>query len=89
MQISYSKNNKRLIITIALLSVFLIVLFLVSMCVGRYRISIQDTFKVLFGQETSDMAYRVIIYLRLPRTIIAVLVGVALSVSGANAMADT
>ena len=82
MQTDYKKNLKRMIIIISALSVLLIILFLVSLCVGRYAIPVKDVFGLIFGQDIPDMSERVIVYLRLPRTLCAILVGVALSVSG-------
>ena len=82
MQTDYKKNFKRMIITISALSILLIILFFISLCVGRYAIPVKDVFGLIFGQNISDMSQRVIIYLRLPRTLCSVLVGVALSVSG-------
>ena len=83
MQTDYKSNLKRMIIIISALSVLLIILFFVSLCVGRYAIPAKDVFGLIFGQKVPDMSQRVVIYLRLPRTLCAVLVGIALSVSGA------
>ncbi len=77
-------NSKRnFIITLITLSVVLVVLFFVSMCLGRYPTSIVDVFKFFTFQDISETSKRVLEYLRLPRTLIALLIGAALAVSGA------
>lgn len=83
MQVNLKKKQKLFTITTVSLSVAIVVLFFVSMCVGRYSISVSEVFRYFTGQEVADMSARVISYLRIPRTLIALLIGCALSVSGA------
>ena len=65
------------------LAALLIVLFAVALMVGRYTISPSSFFKALFTSSEEVATERsVIVNLRLPRTIIACLTGIALSVSG-------
>ncbi|MBR1624943.1 MAG: iron ABC transporter permease [Clostridia bacterium] len=77
------KTRKIFAFTISGLSILLIALFFVSMFVGRYSIPAKDVFAFFVGKDISDLSFRVIKFLRIPRTIIALLVGIALSVSGA------
>lgn len=77
------KRNKNFYILIGILSLLIIVLFFVSMCVGRYLIPISDVFKYFTFQNINSTSSKVIEYLRIPRTLIAILVGASLSVSGA------
>ena len=79
----HKENNKATVITVSVLSLLTVVLFFVSMCVGRYGIPFSDVVKYFTGQAIPEMYSRVIMYLRLPRTILAALVGCALAVSGA------
>ena len=79
----HKENNKATVITVSVLSLLTVVLFFVSMCVGRYGIPFMDVIKYFTGQAIPEMSSRVITYLRLPRTILAALVGCALAVSGA------
>lgn len=81
--VDYKRNKRSLLITLAVLSVGLLILFFVSMCVGRYAISLDDVARFFTGQKISDISRRVLVYLRIPRTLLAMLVGCALSVSGA------
>ena len=78
-----SKENRRFIITLIALCAILVLLFFGSMCLGRYKISIGDIFKFFTFQKIENISQRVIEYLRLPRTLIALLIGCSLAVSGA------
>lgn len=63
----------------------LVVLFFLSLCVGRYYVSPADCLKILTGvgrSGTDATARQVVLSLRLPRTVASALVGAALSVSG-------
>jgi iron complex transport system permease protein len=66
------------------LAILLIVTIVFSICLGRYPLSVTDILSYLFtGKSTDPMLPTVLINVRLPRIIGAVLVGGALSVSGA------
>lgn len=78
-----TKSNKKFVITLIVLSAILVILFFTSMCLGRYPVSIADVFKFFTFQTIDDTSERVIEYLRLPRTLIALLIGCSLAVSGA------
>ena len=77
------KENKRFVITLITLCVILVVLFFTSMCLGRYFIPLGDIFRYFTFQTIEDTPHRVIEYLRIPRTLVALLIGCSLSVSGA------
>lgn len=77
------KFNKRFYILLASTLLFLVVIFAVALMVGRYPIRIDDFFKAIFtNDESLDMQRSIITKLRLPRTIMALMVGVGLSLSG-------
>ena len=80
-------NAKRKInkfaLSLVILSLLLIVLFFISMSVGRYGVSLGNVFKFFTFQKIDSVPYAVLNNLRLPRTIIAVLIGAALATSGA------
>ena len=82
MQSEYRKSKKTFIISVLILSALIVILFFVSMSVGRYRIPFLDVIKYFTGQAIPELSTRVIAYLRLPRTLLAALVGCALAVSG-------
>ncbi len=66
------------------------VLFLVSLLLGRYSVSIIDCFKILLStflpieHTWSATDSTVILQIRLPRAILAMCIGAALSISGAS-----
>ena len=82
MQNDYKKNKTRFITSIIVLSALTVVLFFVSMFVGRFKIPFADVVKYFTGQTLPEISERVITYLRLPRTLLAALVGCALATSG-------
>lgn len=73
------------------LVLFLVLLFLimVCLCVGKYSISAGDCLKILLGkifrieQSWSGMDENMLLGVRLPRTMAAVIVGASLALSGA------
>lgn len=75
--------NKKTLLFLLLSVCSFIIVFMIALMVGKYNISIPDFFKSVF---TSDEAYdtqrSILINLRLPRTIVAGLSGIALSLSG-------
>ncbi len=80
-KILINKNNKVLSLTCILL-VFLIAAFILSMNSGVIRLSPWEVMKTFFGFGTSKQ--QLILYdFRLPRIVIATLIGAGLSVSGA------
>jgi len=76
-------------LTLPWLATALLLAILLSLLLGRYPISIADALRVLGSKlglpvrPVSQQVETVLLYVRLPRVTIAVLVGIALSVSGA------
>lgn len=61
----------------------LVVVFFVALMVGRYTIKVDEFFNALFtNNETYSIQKSIIVNLRLPRTIMAMFVGIGLSLSG-------
>ena len=60
----------------------MLAIFIISLSSGQYSISFADAMKALFGNAASNTDRIVIWELRLPRTLVACLVGIALSISG-------
>ena len=79
---TYRKERLRFWLTIGVLSLGLLLSFVLSMCVGRYAVSLGDTFRFFFGQRIDDVSFNVLFNLRLPRTLVAVCVGCSLALSG-------
>ena len=63
--------------------VILLIVFFLALMTGRYSVSLKSFWSVIIGGEQIDPVDKsVILTLRLPRTIVALLVGIALSLSG-------
>lgn len=76
-----NKRTKTIVIYLAICIAF-VISFIAALLVGRYHISLADFFGMLFSKDGYDIQRSIVINLRLPRTIIAALTGLALSVSG-------
>ena len=69
--------------------VILLILIMICLCVGKYSISPDDCLKILFGRvfniegNWSGMDENMLLGVRLPRVMAAVIVGAALALSGA------
>ncbi|MBR2463778.1 MAG: iron ABC transporter permease [Spirochaetaceae bacterium] len=75
------KNKKAIFIT-AFLFFALIFIFFLSLCCGRYEIPLKDIFNFVLNQNINPMSERIILYLRIPRTLLSTLIGIALALSG-------
>ena len=81
-------NARPLAVVCAVLSALLVCCFVVALCLGAYGVSIPDTARILFAQvvpterDWAKMAETVVVEVRLPRVLAALLVGAALAVAG-------
>jgi iron complex transport system permease protein len=83
-RVNLSKNSKSYNITvIAFLTIILLVGVFLSISIGSAKISLSAIISAMMQRDHSSDIYRIISYVRIPRTAAAVLVGCALSVSGA------
>ena len=89
-QIKTSKKTKLFLPIIILLAVALVVAFIWSFFVGRFNLSVKDVIIILWSkighvtQYWSDAAETIVIKIRFPRIVTAIMAGGALSVSGAS-----
>lgn len=75
--------NKRFYILLVTTSVLLALIFLLALIVGRYQINIENFFYAIFTDNPVYSAERsIVVNLRIPRTLMAAMVGVGLSLSG-------
>jgi iron complex transport system permease protein len=80
---------RRLVITLAALMVALLVIAVIAIAVGSEHISISAIFKIIASEITGHPAdvtpeqRTIIVDIRIPRAIMAIIVGAALSVAGA------
>ena len=65
-----------------LLTASIILLFAIDMAVGASGISPEEVISALCGQSASPAVEKIILHIRLPKAIVALLAGIALSVSG-------
>ncbi len=83
-------TRKRNITVIVTLLILLIVCFMLSVTLGRYEISLKELGLVLASkfvnieQSWSKLSDNIIMQVRIPRIVVAVLVGAALAVSGTS-----
>ena len=78
-----NKERKKTIIWLSASVIILVIIFFSALVIGRYTISLPSFFSALFNMPSADSVDKsVILSLRLPRTLVALLVGIALSLSG-------
>jgi iron complex transport system permease protein len=76
--------DRRVPLVVVLLLVGLLVTLVTSTSYGEYAIAPLDVLRALFGVETSDPNHALVVRIfRLPRILVALLVGAALALSGA------
>lgn len=72
----------RLIILYALLSALVIILFLTDLMIGAVNIPLADVLAALTGGDCTQATAKIILDIRLIKALVALLAGIALSVSG-------
>lgn len=75
-------GTKRLTISYLALTAALLALFMLNIFCGSTALSPKDILSTLFGAENNALAQKIIFGLRLPRAVMVVLLGAALSVAG-------
>lgn len=81
-------ERRSLGVVVITISAIVFFLSLISLCIGRYNISLSEVFQAVASKfvtasaNIDEATYNVVINLRLPRIIAAVLIGGALSLSG-------
>lgn len=76
------KYHRKELLQYLIASTLLGAAFLISIGVGKYPISLKDIIKIIFGREVDPTVQMVFYNLRLPRTIMVILAGIGLSISG-------
>ena len=74
-------SGKYNFILFIVLAVMVAVLFAVDLAVGATAVSLNDIFRTLTGEEVG-IAGKILLNFRLPKAVVAILVGMSLSVSG-------
>ncbi|NRG43500.1 iron ABC transporter permease [Bacillus sp. CRN 9] len=90
------KEGKKTVITMLVLSVLILISMYISLTYGVFELTIRDVFRTIFRIETNADFELVIFDFRLPRIVIAALVGLGLGIAGAviqgitrNGLADS
>ena len=84
----HDTNQRSLPLVLITLGPIVLALALCALCVGAYATSVTDTLKIIYGAVTgttgdwSSMAQTVVMMVRIPRVLAALLVGAALAVAG-------
>lgn len=80
-----SENGQKKNIAIIALVVILFLAFLLSLCIGRYAISLPQLFDIVLGKNSmaGSIMETVLFQVRIPRILAGIMVGAALAVSGA------
>ena len=82
MDMESRKMTGRYATAFIIIIVLLIVLFILSICIGSVNIPVKDVLAVMTGSAGDEVNNRIIADIRLPRALAALLLGGALSVSG-------
>lgn len=77
-----SKKNKKLKIAFILITIFIFTSFIISICVGKYPITLDDIKDLILGNSINEMSRKVFFTLRLPRTIMTLAAGFGLGMAG-------
>ena len=78
-----TKEKRKLFVATIASIVVLLVVFFVALSVGRYTVTLESFWQIITGSDSANPVDKSVVFnLRLPRTIVALLVGVALSFSG-------
>ena len=75
-------KNKRYIVSFIFLAVCMLIFIWLNMVTGSNDISSRDILDILKGENTDTVAGKIILQIRIPRLIAAILLGGALSVAG-------
>ncbi|MDO4478451.1 MAG: iron ABC transporter permease [Lachnospiraceae bacterium] len=76
------KKRTRTIITFAVLAALLMLMIILNTIIGSVDITLGDVFGAIFARTGSDAALAIIWQIRLPRIVMAILLGGALSLAG-------
>ncbi len=82
MQNDYRRGLKQYYTALLMILVLLAGGFLISLFIGRYDVKREEVILFLKGENLPELSYRVICNLRIPRTVMAMLTGGALALSG-------
>lgn len=74
-------QKRKKLLTIIIAAIVLLSAAVLSLCIGRYSVSVADVFKAFFGKASTSVSL-IVFNLRLPRVLCSILVGAALATAG-------
>ncbi len=78
-----TKDTRKMLLVSLISAAILVIVFFLALLIGRYSVTFESFLTVITGGDPANSIDKSVIFtLRLPRTIVALLVGVALSLSG-------
>lgn len=78
----YKKGQRRYWLLLAGGIVFVVAVFIISLCLGNYKTTPADVLFALFNSQANSQIYKIITLSRLPRLLASILVGASLGVAG-------
>lgn len=75
-------GKRRIILTFILMLIFLVLLFVWNLSIGSVRISCNEVISILLGTNNGNVNEKIIMNIRLPRILAAIILGGALALSG-------
>ncbi len=83
-QLGQYESRQRILVLLGL-TTMLILSVLLALCTGAYPISIADIMAILSSDPSADLIHKqqILIHIRFPRVVLAILVGAVLALSGA------
>lgn len=76
------RKKRRILAAFLLLAAAMAAGILLNICIGSVSVSLSEILKILSGQPMGEKQQTIILQLRLPRTILAAVLGGALALSG-------
>lgn len=78
---SNNKKKNKYFIKFIIVSIIFLVIVIISLFIGRYKLNFNDIVLILIG-KSNDISTNLVINIRIPRIILAILIGSCLSISG-------
>lgn len=80
---NYNRSIRRRIVLLAIAAALLPVMLCVSIAVGAAAVPLRDTIAILCGGEADPRLVKIVLEIRLPQSLAAIIAGAGLAVSGA------
>lgn len=78
-----NRSNRVKINIIVFILALLLAMALISIVFGSAKLSLKSIYSALLNNNSADSVYKIIVFVRIPRTIAAIAAGAALATAGA------